>query len=310
MATLPLRSSTPSEATGSRYDTGAYDVCRPLDPPPGDETDSERIARMQREIDALRACINAEFRVRTESSLLTLILFKVVVPFAAIAAGFSAVYAGMLRAGSAEVAHTEIILGIGYVIIATGALLLWRAFRRPGSGGRGDAFDLSVRRSLRLDVPPSKEKLTRNNEVNRWIFFWLTWGLIVGLPLIFFLFRVDALDRAGLHLTFDTANICAPTVDGFNPYAGSDVCENRGYTYASPEDATTSDTTGLGDDVGSGSLQAAPARTTADFATANVRLDVTTTLVVYFIILIGGILVNMVRWWRSPRRVHPINARA
>ncbi len=73
-------------------------------------------------------------------------------------------------------------------------------------------MDRSIRNVLKLSVPPSKEKQTRNRYVNRWILFWLTWGLILGLPLIFFLFRADALERAGLKLVFDTANICAPTV--------------------------------------------------------------------------------------------------
>lgn len=260
---------------------------------------------MQRELDALRACVNDELRVRAESSLVTLVLFKVVVPVIALGAGFAAVYAGLLRSGKSEIAHPEIVLGIGYAIIAIGAILLWRSFRRPGSGGHGDLLNHSVRSAMRIDVPPSKEKFTRNNLVNRWILFWATWGLIIGLPLIFFVFRSNALERAGLHLTFDTSNVCAPTVGGFNPYAGSDVCKNSGYTYTSPADATTSAIPGLGSASGVDSLQTAPAHSAAEIDTANIRLDVTTTLVVYLIILIGGILVNMVRWRRS-KNIPPI----
>ena len=82
------------------------------------------------------------------------------------------------------------------MLCAGGALLLV-ALRR------GDALDRSVRGALNLTVPPSKERLTRNRLVNRWIFFWLTWGLIIGLPLIFFIFRADVLDRAGRPLKTD-----------------------------------------------------------------------------------------------------------
>ncbi|MCC6673842.1 MAG: hypothetical protein IT339_01485 [Thermomicrobiales bacterium] len=301
MATSKPSSSLPISRAGSQHDTDAFDLCRPAEPAPEHETDSERIARLQHELDSLRACINAELRVRAESSLLTLVLFKVVLPVIALAAGFAAIYAGILRSGRSEIAHPEIVLGIGYAIIAIGAILLWRSFRRPGSGGRGDALDHSVRRALRIDVPPSKEKIARNNLVNRWIFFWATWGLIVGLPLIFFVFRSNALERAGLHLTFDTGNVCAPTVGGFNPYAGSDVCTNSGYTYASPADAATSAIPGMGSAPGIDSLQTTSAHTAAEIETANIRLDVTTTLVVYFLILIVGILVNMIRWWRTPK---------
>src|SRR5215218_3801399 len=208
----------PSTVAGSQYDPDAYDICRPAIPAPENETDSEKIDRIQREFETLRDCVNGELKVRTESSLLTLIILKVVLPFTAIAAGFSAIYIGLLRTGESQSAHPERIFAIGYLVLAAGAILLWRARRRPGSGGRGDSVDRSVRSALNLTVPPSKEKLTRNKLVNNWIFFWLTWGLIIGLPLIFFIFRSDTLERAGLSLTFDTANVCAPTVDGFNPY--------------------------------------------------------------------------------------------
>ncbi len=265
---------------------------------------------MQRELDALRACVDAELQVRAESSLLTLVLFKVVIPVIAFAAGFAAIYAGMLRSGKAEIGHPELVLGIDYAIIAVGAILFWRSFRRPGSGGRGDEFGRSVRGALRINVPPSKETVTRNNLVNRWIFFWVTWGLIIGLPLIFFIFRSNALDRAGFHLIFDTGDVCAPTVGGFNPYAGSDVCANSGYTYASSTDFVTTAVPALGVDSGIGSLELDPATSPADVAAANVRLDVTTTLVVYFVILIGGILVNMVRWWRQQKHSPPSSSRA
>ncbi|MEZ4504619.1 MAG: hypothetical protein R2848_01875 [Thermomicrobiales bacterium] len=292
----------PSSAVGSQYDPDAYDICRPTIPIPENETDSEKIDRMQREFEALRDCVNAELKVRPETSLLGLILLKVVLPFAAIAAGFTAIYAGALRAGNADKGHTELFFGIGYAILVAGAVMLLRSLRKPGAGGHGDSISTSMRNALKLTVPPSKEKLTRNKLVNNWIFFWLTWGLIIGLPVIFFLFRSDALDRAGLHLTFDTANVCAPTADGFNPYEGSDVCDNRGYTYVDSKDVATSTTTGVGSDEGVESLQVAPSRTAEEFNTAEVRMDVTTTLVLYFLILIVGILVNMVRWWRKDKQ--------
>jgi hypothetical protein len=302
MSTPSAAAPLPPSSAGSQYDPDAYDICRPAQPAPENETESERIERLQHEFEALRDCVNAELKVRTESSLLTLIILKVVLPFAAIAAGFSAIYIGMLRAGESANKHPERIFAIGYLIIAAGAIYLWRSLRKPGSGGRGDSVDRSVRSALNLTVPPSKERLTRNKMVNNWIFFWLTWGLIIGLPLIFFLFRSDALDRAGLHITFDTANVCAPTAEGFNPYEGSDVCDNRGYVYVDSTDQSTSSDSAVGSEVGGGSLEAAPSRTIDDYNTAEVRIDVTTTLVLYFLILIVGIVVQMFRWWRRDKK--------
>jgi hypothetical protein len=288
--------------TGGQYDPDAYDICRPAAPPPANETEAEQIARMQREFEALRDCVNAELKVRTESSLLTLIIFKVLLPFAAIAAGLTAIYIGILRAGEAQTSHAELFLGIAYLVIAAGAIGLYRSVRKPGSGGRGDSINRSVRSALNLTVPPSKERLTRNKLVNRWIFFWLTWGLILGLPLIFFLFRADVLERAGLKLIFDTANVCTPTVGGFNPYEGSDVCDDSGYTYTSSESANTTAGTGIGEETGVESLNIVPPRSVEEVNAAEIRLDVTTTLVLYFVILVGGILVNMVRWWRRDKK--------
>lgn len=293
---------TPPPSTGAQYDPDAYDICHPAAPPPENETEAEQIARMQREMNALRDCVNAELKVRTESSLMTLIIVKVLLPFAAIAAGMTAIYAGFLRAGDGQTKHAELYLAIAYLVIAAGAIGLWRLRRKPGSGGRGDALDRSVRGALNLTVPPSKERLTRNKLVNRWIFFWLTWGLIIGLPLIFFIFRADVLDRAGVHITFDTANVCAPTAQGFNPYEGSDVCDNRGYTYVDSNDLPTSSETGIGTEASGGTLDTGPSHTIDEFNTAKVRIDVTTTLVLYFVILIGGILVNMFRWWRRDNK--------
>jgi hypothetical protein len=303
MATANAAPVSPTiNATGSQYDPDAYDICRPAAPAPENETEAEQIARMQREVNALRDCVNAELKVRTESSLMTLIIVKVLLPFAAIAAGMTALYAGFLRAGDGQTRHPELYLGIAYLVIAAGAIGLWRLRRKPGSGGRGDALDRSVRGALNLTVPPSKERLTRNKLVNRWIFFWLTWGLIIGLPLIFFIFRADVLDRAGFHLTFDTANVCAPTAQGFNPYEGSDVCDNRGYTYVDSKDLTTSSDIEIGTVAGAASLETVPSHTIDEFNTAKVRIDVTTTLVLYFVILVGGIIVNMFRWWRQDKK--------
>lgn len=288
--------SVPPVQSGRQFDPDAYDVCRPSTLPPEHESDSERLDRIQHEFDVFRDCVNAELKVRAESSLLTSIVVKVVLPFAAIAAGFSAIYIAMLRAGESQSTHPELIFAAGYVVIASGAILLWRSLRRPGRGGRGDVIDQSIRNILRLTVPPSKAKLTRNDPVNRWVLFWLTWGLVIGLPIIFFIFRGNALDRAGLHLTFDTANVCAPTVGGFNPYEGSDVCKNRGYTYVSSQDVATAATTGVGTENLPETLSVVPPRSLAEITAANVRIDVTTTLVVYFLILIAGIVVNMIRW--------------
>lgn len=298
----PDTSPLPARGTGSQYDPDAYDICRPAVPAPDNETDSEKLDRIQKEFESLRDCVNAELKVRTESSLLTLIVVKIVLPFAAIAAGMTALYVAFLRAGEGQSKYAELILGIGYLVIAAGAIALWRSARKPGSGGKGDAVGRSVRGALNLTVPPSKEKLTRNKLVNGWIFFWLTWGLIIGLPLIFFIFRADMLERAGWRLVFDTANVCAPTVGGFNPYEGSNVCDNTGYIYTSSTDVNTSSVIGVGNESGVDTLDVVPPRTVEEVNVAQVRLDVTTTLVFYFIILIGGILVNMVRWWRRDKR--------
>jgi hypothetical protein len=266
------------------------------------ESEAERLDRIQREFEQLRDCVNAELRVRTESSLLTLILLKVVLPFTAIAAGLTAMYISIVRAGETYTNRIELALALGYAVAAAGAIVLWRTMRKPGSGGRGDEFDQSMRRMFNLTVPPRKEQVTRNKLVNGWIVFWLTWGLIIGLPLIFFLFRADALERAGINLIFDTANVCAPTVGGYNPYEGSDVCARSGYTYTPRETATTSSSSAVGSDTGFDRLDVVPPRTTEEVNTAEIRLDVTTTLMLYFLILIGGIIVNMIRWSRRDKR--------
>lgn len=273
------------------------------------ESEAERLDRIQREFDQLRDCVNAELRVRTESSLLTLILLKVVLPFTAIAAGLTAMYIGIVRAGEAYTNRIELALALGYAVAAAGAIVLWRTVRKPGSGGRGDEFDQSMRRIFNLTVPPRKERVTRNKLVNRWIVFWLTWGLIIGLPLIFFLFRADALERAGIKLIFDTANVCAPTVGGYNPYEGSDVCERSGYTYTPRDTVTTSSSSAIGSDTGFERLDVVPPRTADEVNAAEIRLDVTTTLVLYFLILIGGIIVNMIRWSRCDKRRRRESAR-
>ena len=239
--------------------------------------------------------------MRTESSLLTFIILKVVLPFTAIAAGMTALYVGFLRAGEGQTSHAELYLGIAYLLIAAGAIALWRSARKPGAGGRGDAVDRSVRGALNLTVPPNKEKLTRNKLVNRWIFFWLTWGLIIGLPLIFFIFRADVLDRAGINLIFDTANVCAPTVGASIHTKEAMSVTTRGIP-TSIRDVNTSSATGVGDETGADTLDVVPSRTMEDVNVAEVRLDVTTTLVLYFLILVGGIVVNMIRWWRRDKK--------
>jgi hypothetical protein len=54
-----------------------------------------------------------------------------------------------------------------------------------------------------------------------------------------------------------------------------------------------------------------PKRSVEEAKTAEVRIDVTTTLGLYFLILVGGILVNMFRWWRrDKRRKHQIEQTA
>lgn len=300
----------PTPSPSGQWDPDAYDICRPAQPPPPNETEAEQIARLQREFETLRDCVNAELKVRTESSLLNLIILKVILPFAAIAAGFAAMYIGLLRAGQERFDHAELYLGLAYLVMAGGAIALWRTFRHPGSGGRGDSVDRSVRSTLNLTVPPRKERLTRNKLVNNWIFFWLTWGLIIGLPLIFFLFRADVLNRVGINLIIDTANVCAPTVGGYNPYEGTEACSRSGYTYTSTEDVPTSSSTSLGEDTALEPMGGIPLHSADEVAAAEVRLDVTTTLGLYFAILIAGILVNMVRWWRRDRKRKAAQANA
>ena len=64
----------------------------------------------------------------------------------------------------------------------------------------------------------------------------------------------------------------------------------------------TSSATGVGDETGVDTLDIVPPRTLEEVNVADVRLDVTTTLVLYFLILIGGIIVNMIRWWRRDKK--------
>ncbi len=55
-------------------------------------------------------------------------------------------------------------------------------------------------------------------------------------------------------------------------------------------------------------MQSVESHTIDDFNTAEVRIDVTTTLVLYFLILILGIVWNMIRWLLNRRKVPPVPA--
>jgi hypothetical protein len=122
------------------------------------------------------------------------------------------------------------------------------------------------------------------------------------MPLLFYLLRANALEQVGSRFIIDTTGICRPTVGGFNPFEGSDTCSGGGVDYLERPIVT-----GAGAAIGSaasaapiGDIPAVTNRSAID--SAEVRLDGTTALALYFMVLVGGILVSMALWWREERR--------
>lgn len=297
---IPVEQVSAISARAAESSSAAWDYCRPAAPVPG-ETEAETRERYQRSVESLANCFNAELKVRPETSLLSFLIIKIIIPFTAISVALSTFYARMITRADARYDNAEYGLGVGYFVIAILFIVAWRVLRNRDVKSKERKLDQSVQSFLNFQVPPTKEKLTRNPVVNGWIYFCLTFGVIVLLPLMFLLFRSNAFERVGFKVVLDTAGICEPAVNGYNPYEGSDTCIDSGYTYTSAPVETGSQGS-LGDGQFNNDLGVNPSTNDAYINNvAEVRLDVTTTLVLYFLILIVGIVVSMLVWWRRDR---------
>jgi hypothetical protein len=223
----------------------------------------------------------------------------VIVPFAAVSAAISTFYSRMVGAARPHFTYAEHGLAALHLVIALAVLGLWLQYRRFGQDTRFGRYDRRLRRLSGVAVPPNKESISRNPMVNRWIFTSLAVGIVFIMPALFYLLRANALEHLGSRFIIDTTGICRPTIGGYNPFEGSDTCTGGGVDYVERPLVT-----GANPAVG-GAAQGAPigdVPATLDRAaidSAEIRLDGTTALALFFIILIAGILVNMVRWWRQ-----------
>jgi hypothetical protein len=295
-ATVTTPKATPAPSTAR---SNGYDICRPPEPREG-ESEHDALVRLQREMEDFRDCVNAELKVRSENSLLTLILLKVFLPFTAITAGLTAVYLWVLQYTDQYGRRAELVMALIYFGIVLLFLWIWLGFKNEQIASRRNLINRGVANALNLNVPPRKEKLTRNQMVNRWIFLWLTWGLLLLLPTIFLLFRVQLLHGVVMEEILENTGLCDDIAGDFDPYQGSESCANVDDNVEPP---TTSGKESIGGANSAGDQIAQPVASDDEVNSAEVRLDVTTSLGSYFFILIAGIVVTMIRWWWIQRNV-------
>jgi hypothetical protein len=278
----------------------SYEICRPPARVPG-ETTEQTLARYQEAFEHLADCLNAELRVRPESSLLSFLFLKVIIPFVAISAAISTFYSRMVGSAKPHFAYTEHGLALFHLILAIAVLGLWLQYRKHGESTRFARYDGSLRKRFGVLVPPGKETISRNSIVNRWIFASLAVGIVFIMPALFYLLRANTLEHLGGRFIIDTTGICRPTVAGYNPFEGSDTCAGSGVEYVEQVPVTAA-VAAVGAEQGAqiGNAPATVDRSVLD--SAEVRLDGTTALALYFIILLIGILVSMGRWWRQDRK--------
>jgi hypothetical protein len=277
-----------------------YEICHPTTPVPG-ETTEQTLARYQEAFEHLTDCVNAELRVRPESSLLSFLFLKIVLPFIAISAAISTFYSRMVSTAKPHFAYTEHGLAVLHLFIAVAVVGLWLQYRKVGEASRFSRYNRTLRHRLGVNVPPGKESFSRNPTVNRWIFTSLTLGIVFVMPALFFLLRANALEHMGSRFVIDTTGICRPTVAGYNPFEGSDTCTGSGAEYVEPPAATGA----VGAIGSSAPVPIGTAPTVTDRAvldSAEVRLDGTTALALYFLVFLGGILVSMALWWWRDRK--------
>jgi hypothetical protein len=297
LATFGIDMSSNRASTSSP----AHPRCQP--PEPGDgESIEAALARHQQALVDMAQCFDDELRVRPESSLLSFLFFKVVVPFLAISTAISAFYSRMLQTAKPRFSYAEHGLALLHLVVAVAVLGLWWQYRKQGEQSRFGRCKRALEGAFKVAVPPAKESLARNAVVNRWIFLSLMLGIVFFMPALFYLLRANALEQLGTRYVIDTIGICRPTVGGYNPFEGSDTCEGSGANYVQRPSLTDGNAV-TGSDASSGLLGVGPATLDpAQIDTAEVRLDGTTALATYLVVLLGGIGVSMAIWWNRQRR--------
>lgn len=248
--------------------------CPPPEPVPGETTEAT-LARYQQAFAELAQCLDDELTIRPESSLLSRVVIKILVPFVALSAAISTFYASAIGWAKGTFSYSEYVLGIAHLLLAIGLLVCWLVLRRSNRFPRLRRLRTRIQAYLEAKVPKRTETLTRNSVVNRWIVFWFIFGFVFFVPFVFFLFRADAFDRLGMGMVVDTAGLCNSGADGFGLYRGSHTCAS----------------------IAGASSNLTPAQANA----AEIRLDATTTLTLYMVVLIAGIALSMVAWWSDSR---------
>ena len=256
----------------------AHVRCRPPEPVDG-ESIEETLAHYQQALVDLAQCFDDELSIRPESSLLSRVVLKILLPFAAVSAVLSAFYVAASGWAKARFAHAEYAFGLAHLLVALALLGLWIVLRQTDRFPRARHFRGQILAYLDAKTPKRNETITRNRIVNHWLYFAFLSGFVFFIPFLFFLFRADVFNQAGLDFAIDTAGICAPGQDGISFYRGSETCA---------------------------AIDGAPSGVNgAQAEAAEIRLDATSALTLYAIVLGVGILVSMAIWWRRNRTSSP-----
>lgn len=244
-------------------------------PPPelrGDESTEETLARYQQALVDLAQCFDDELTIRPESSLLNRVVIKILLPFAAATATLSALYTRGIFWADRRFRYAEEALGIAQLLLALVLIGVWLLARKTDRFPRVRRFNGHVRAYLESQTPRRNETLTRNHFVNDWIYFWFVVGAVVFIPTTYFVLRANAFDRLGMEMLVEAAGICRRGSDAINAFRDSSTCASI---------------TGI-----------SPASSHQQAKAAEIRLDATTALALYAILLAAGILVSMAIWWR------------
>lgn len=249
--------------------------CQPPTLPASDSAE-EVLAHYQQALVDLAQCYDDELTIRPTSSLLNLVILKILIPFATVSALLSTLCASAIVWANARFADAELALAIVHLLIATLVLALWYLMSRTNRIPRLRQVRDAIRAYLGNRTPRRNETLTRNHLVNGWIYIWFVSGIVIVMPLLFYLLRAHALDHLGMNVLIDTAGICKPGSDGISFFRGSDTCAS-----------ISTRISGM---------------SAAQRESSEIRLDATTTLTIYTAVMMVGILVAMVRWWTHDRR--------
>lgn len=278
--------------------------CKPL-PAEAGETLEERVDRLDRSLDYLSQCFQDEFEVRDEGNLLVGIITQVLLPFAAISTAISLLYVRLVQWSTTHYPDFERSAAYLYIVLLAALFVLLVSARKTGRVRWFNNLVETSEDTIGARVPERKETLTRNNYVNRWIYLWILGAFLFFIPLTFIVLRSGVADELGPQLAIDTANIC----DGpgrIRLFTGSNTCVEIQEDNADTSLPTQADSaTGAGSGMVISPIETA--ETPVDARIAEIQLDMTTTLALAVVLLVGGVLVGMALWWWRNRTVRHID---